>query len=378
MVRAAFTAALERVRENAGGAAAADLELLLSAQTEDEVRALHRAAYQVKLREVGPVVYLRGLIELGNNCARDCLYCGIRLSNDLVERFTLTAEQIVAGARLAHEFGYGSLVLQGGERNDKAHTEFITEALERVHRATGGELSVTLSLGQQTRAVYRRWREAGAHRYLLRMETTNRELYGRLHPDAADLADWEARRRCLDDLRAVDYHVGTGVMIGLPGQSLGDLARDLRFFVEQDVDMIGMGPYIPHDDTPLGGAGLQAFAPDFTFDPAAQVRLGLNMIACTRLLLPDANIASTTALQALDPAGREMGLLAGANVIMPNVTDTEYRAGYQLYNGKPGLTENAPETRRRLEASIEAIGETIGYGRRGDAPRAVKRGLGTG
>ncbi len=375
MMRPAFKAALDQAREGGLAPAVADLELLLSAEDE-EAQALHRAAYQVKLREVGPVVFMRGLVELGNNCARDCLYCGIRLSNDQVPRFTLTVDQIVAAARLTHQFGYGSLVLQGGERNDVAHTDFITEALTQLHRATGGELTVTLSLGEQTREVYRRWREAGAHRYLLRMETTNRELYARLHPDCGEQACWLERRRCLDHLRATDYQVGTGVMIGLPGQSLGDLARDLLFFVEQDVDMIGMGPYIPHDDTPLG-RDLQSFDAGFTFAAARQIRLGLNMIACTRLLLPDANIASTTALQALDPAGREMGLLAGANVIMPNVTDTEYRAGYQLYNGKPGLTENAPETRRRLEASIEAIGETIGFGRRGDSPRAVKRGLGT-
>ena len=371
MLRPAFSAALERVQTEA---AAADLELLLSARDHDEVSALHRAAYQVKLREVGPVVFLRGLVELGNSCARDCLYCGIRRSNDLVERFALTVEQIVAGARLAREFGYASLVLQGGERNDAAHADFITEALQQIHEATGGELAVTLSLGEQTREVYRRWRQAGAHRYLLRMESTNRALYRRLHPDCEGEGCWEARRRCLDDLRATDYQVGTGVMIGLPGQTPADLAQDLLFFREQDVDMIGMGPYIPHDDTPLG-ADLRGFDPDFEFSAQRQIALGLNMIACTRLLLPDANIAATTALQALDPAGREKGLLAGANVIMPNLTDTEYRAGYQLYNGKPGLTENAPETRRRLEASIEAIGETIGYGRRGDAPRAVKRGL---
>jgi biotin synthase len=235
---------------------------------------------------------------------------------------------------------------------------------------------VTLSLGEQTRETYRRWRRAGAHRYLLRMETTNRELYARLHPDYPSAEDWEARRRCLDHLREAGYHVGTGVMIGLPGQTVADLARDLQFFVEQDVDMIGMGPFIPHDDTPLG-SDLQAFDPEYCFDAEEQVRLGLNMIACARLLLPDANIASTTALQALSPTGREQGLLAGANVIMPNVTDTEYRADYQLYNGKPGLSENAPETRRTLEESIASIGETIGNGRRGDAPRAVKRGLGT-
>ena len=156
-------------------------------------------------------------------------------------------------------------------------------------------------------------------------------------------------------------------MIGLPFQTLEDLADDLLFFQRFDVDMIGMGPYIPHEDAPLSRA-------DFVFDPERQMRLGLNMIACTRLLLPNANIAATTALQALHPEGREQGLLAGANVIMPNVTDTRYRASYQLYDGKPGLEENAVECRDGLESRILAIGETVGYGERGDAPRFAQRG----
>jgi biotin synthase len=346
----------------------ADVALLLNALTPEQTETLHRAAYEVKAREVGKVVYFRGLVELGNLCVRDCVYCGIRRDNTSIERFTLDIQEIIAGAKLAHEYGYGSLVLQGGEREDEGHIDFITEALEKIHEATGGELAITLSLGEQTRAVYRRWREAGAHRYLLRIETTDHNLYAELHPDRTN---WETRRRCLDHLRDEGYHVGTGVMIGLPGQSIEQMARDVLFFREQDVDMIGMGPYIPHDDTPLG----HRFK---GFDAGRQLRLGLNMIACARLLLPDANIAATTALQALDPHGRERGLMAGANVIMPNVTDTRHHASYQLYNGKPGLQENAPDIRRNLEAEIEALGETVGYGVHGDAPRAVKRGLATG
>jgi biotin synthase len=365
MTSAVFHQALDRVC-GGGEPRAEDLATLLGAVAPDQIAALHEAAYAVKVREVGKVVYFRGLIELGNLCVRDCVYCGIRRDNTKIERFTLSLDEIVEGARLAHEFGYGSLVLQGGEREDEAHTDFIAEALEKIHAATGSELAITLSLGEQTREVYRRWRQAGAHRYLLRMETTDHNLYAELHPDRTD---WEARRRCLDYLREEEYHVGTGVMIGLPGQSLAQMAQDLLFYRDQDVDMIGMGPYIPHEDTPLG----HHFA---GFDAHRQLRLGLNMIACTRLLLPDANIASTTALQALDPHGREQGLLAGANVIMPNVTDTRHRASYQLYNGKPGLQENAPDTRARLDAEIAALGETVGYGERGDAPRAVRRGLG--
>lgn len=361
MSPAGFATALERVR--AGGVDPADLQQLLEATDPDEIAALHRAAYAVKLATVGPVVHLRGLIEWSNRCARNCLYCGIRRDNAALERYSLSPEEIVAAARRAHSFGYGSVVLQGGERQDAAHADFIVRALEGLHEATGGELGVTLSLGEQDRAVLRRWREAGAHRYLLRMETSDRGLYGRLHPDHPD---WEQRRRCLDDLRAEDYQVGTGVMIGLPGQSAASLAQDILLFRGQDVDMIGMGPYIPHADAPL--------PPDAgVFDPREQMRRALNMIACTRLVLPLVNVAATTALQALDEAGRERGLLAGANVMMPNVTDPTYRSSYHLYDGKPGDDEDAEACRRALERSIAALGERIAYRERGDSPRARAR-----
>ena len=357
--RDGFAPALDRVRGGGGGVA--DLVRLLAADGREQAD-LHAAAYAVKTREVGRTAYFRGLIEMSNACRRNCLYCGIRRDNTDVERFTLTADEIVDAARRSFAFGYGSLVLQGGERRDARHADFIANILQRIHSETGGGMGITLSLGEQSRETYRVWRRAGAHRYLLRIETTDRVLYARLHPGDPD---WEARRLCLDHLRTEGYQVGTGVMIGLPGQTLESLAGDLRFYLEQDVDMIGMGPYIPHDRTPLAG--------EAHHDPKRQVRLGLNMIACTRLLLPDANIAATTALQALDPKGRERGLLAGANVIMPNVTETRYRPAYQLYNGKPGLEETAEACRRALDESIGSIGEVVGYRERGDAPRALKR-----
>lgn len=354
--------ALERAVANR--ATPADLGVLLLARGEAQAR-LHEAAYTVKSRTVGRVVRLRGLVEVGNVCVRDCVYCGIRRSNRLVARYTLELREIVRCARRAHRHGYGSLVLQGGERTDAAFADFITEALEQLHAATGGSLGVTLSLGEQTREVYRRWRQAGAHRYLLRLETSDPTLYAGLHPDRPLL---EPRRRCLDLLREEGYQVGTGVMIGLPGQTPIQLGRDLMFFQRQDVDMIGMGPYLPHRDTPLG-----LHPPGY--DPGRQLDLGLNMIACARLLLPDANIAATTALQTLHLRGRELGLLAGANVIMPNLTDARYRSSYRLYEGKPRGPENSAVARARLEAAIAALGETVGYRERGDAPRAVARGL---
>lgn len=356
-----FDGALRRVLY--GVADPVDLAVLLATGDPARIASLHAAAYAVKLATVGPVVYLRGLIEWSNRCARNCVYCGIRRDNAAVERYSLDLGEIVDAARRAHRFGYGSVVLQGGERQDPAHSDFITEALQQVHAATGGELGVTLSLGEQDRDVLRRWRVAGAHRYLLRMETSDRQLYARLHPDHPD---WEKRRRCLDDLRAEGYQVGTGVMIGLPGQTLESLARDILLFREQDVDMIGMGPYIPHADAPLGFGGER-------FDASRQVRLALNLIACARLVLPDVNIASTTALQALDRQGRERGLRAGANVMMPNVTDPRYRGSYHLYDGKPAQDEDADACRRKLEQSVAGLGERIGYRERGDSPRARAR-----
>ena len=224
---------------------------------------------------------------------------------------------------------------------------------------------MTLSLGEQTEEVFRRWREAGAHRYLLRIEESNPRLYAQLHPAGHDFA---RRSACLDLLRKLDYQVGSGVMIGLPGQTAEDLANDILFFAEKDLDMIGMGPWLPHPETPMGK--------DFADTPEfrkKQLDLGLRMIAVTRLYLHNVNIAATTALQTLAPDGRERGLLAGANVIMPNVTDTQYRANYQLYTGKPSLDENSDETRQKLQDSIRAIGEEIIWDQRGDSPRYFQR-----
>lgn len=340
-----------------------ELVRLLGLKDASERADLFAAAYAVKEENVGRVVHLRGLVEISNLCAKDCLYCGIRRSSTHVPRFRLDAGAIVAAARWVHRARYGSLVLQGGEVQGPGYTSFIEDVLRRIHRETAGELAITLSLGEQNRDTYARWREAGAHRYLLRMETSNPRLYAELHP--SDHL-WDRRLECLHLLRETGYQVGTGVMCGLPGQTLEDLSNDLLFIRNLDVDMVGMGPYIPHRDTPLGRE-LE------NFDGQRALDLGLKMLACLRLLMPDANMASTTALQALDPAGREQGLLAGGNVIMPNVTDPAFRPNYQLYEGKPGLDENSEQSRLALEKSVEKIGETVAYGQWGNAPRFEKR-----
>ena len=338
---------------------------LVETLTWPDAGELFAAAYAVKRREIGGVVSLRGLVEFGNVCEKDCYYCGIRKSNSKVRRYRMDADEIVREAEWAMENGYGSVVLQSGELTGEANVAFVEDVLRRIHAFGGDGFGVTISLGEQSEDTYRRWREAGAHRYLLRIETSNPALYAKLHPAGHS---WERRRDCLRSLRRCGYQVGTGVMSGLPGQTADDLAADIEFFAAEDVDMIGMGPYVPHADTPLGK--------DAEWTPEvrrARLEIGLRMIAATRLYLHDVNIAAATALQAIDPEGREKGLLAGANVVMPNVTGTEYRADYRLYDGKPCLEESSTLCRGCLERRIAAVGETILKGRRGDSPHWRKR-----
>lgn len=338
----------------------ADMAFLLALESPEDESALFAAAYALKVGCCGKGVAVRGLVEAGNVCAKDCLYCGIRRSNRSVERYSLAADEIVAAAEEAKSLGYASLVIQSGEVEGDAHARFIEDILRRIAPL---DLGVTLSLGEQTEDVYARWRAAGATRYLLRIETSNPALYARIHP--ADCS-WERRLECLRALRRTGYQVGTGVMIGLPGQTLDDLAADIRFFGEMDVDMIGMGPYIPHPDTPLGKA-----APAMADE--RRLALGLRMIAVARLHLHDVNIAAATALQALAADGRERGILAGANVLMPNVTDPKYRSRYRLYANKPCLDETAALCRGCLDRRLASIGEHLLYGRRGDSPHYHRR-----
>lgn len=340
-------------------------EMLSWLETDDDasLATLYAQAYDVKLRYVGRKVYYRGIIEYSNICEKNCYYCGIRNGNTTVQRYTVADDDVLAAARWAWEQNYGSIVLQSGERQSTAFVDKIEMLLRRIREETGDGLGVTLSLGEQTRDTFMRWRDAGAKRYLLRIETSNPDLYHALHPDDHF---HDVRLRCLRDLRDLGYQTGTGVMIGLPGQTSQDLVNDIRFFKDQDIDMIGMGPFIPHSQTPLASElG--------SFDKKRQLQRGLTMIALTRLILKDVNIAATTALQALDPQGREQGLSAGANIIMPNLTDTKYRAGYQLYDGKPCLDENAGMCRFCLEGRIASVGETVGYGEQGDAPHYFRR-----
>jgi biotin synthase len=338
-----------------------DMVTLLSLTNKKDLDALFDAAYAVKVKNCGKKVYFRGIIELSNICSKDCFYCGIRKSNKSVERYFLSLDEIIECARFAYEEGYGSVVLQSGERDDFVFTDFVVEALREIKKIGDGALGITLSLGEQNDDVYKEWFLAGAHRYLLRIETTNRPLYESLHPRSHN---YERRNACLSIMKKIGYQVGTGVMIGLPGQTISDLADDILFFRDFGIHMIGMGPYIPHKDTPMADS-----IPDFEKSKERQLELGLKMVAVTRLALKNVNIAATTALQALSDTGRELGLKAGANIIMPNLTDTRYRAAYQLYDNKPCINENAGMCRGCLEMRIKSIGEEIGYNTWGDSPK---------
>jgi len=345
-----------------------DLVLLLGLRGPAETARLRARAVDVMRAEVGDSVFYRGIIELSNICACDCNYCGIRASNGKVERFTLTEQEVLDGARWCAQAGYGSLVLQAGERGDAAFRELISHLVRRIRAESvlpdlPQGLGITLSLGEQSLETYREWHAAGAHRYLLRIETTNPGLFARIHPPAQSLA---ARKQALADLAEAGFLVGTGVMIGIPGQTLDMLADDLLFFRDHPIDMIGMGPWLPHLDTPMGGWA-QPLA------EADQLQLCLNMIATVRLACPDVNIAATTALQAMVPDGRERGLSYGANVTMPNLTPVHARSNYKLYEGKPCMDEAREECRGCLMGRVESVGRSVALNQWGDPPAYARR-----
>ena len=342
-----------------------EIAVLLSPPDEAAENALFTAARNLKREFFGNLVNLRGLIEFSNICSRDCLYCGIRKSNSRVSRYFMSVDEIVKSAALAGEFGYGSVVLQSGERSDRFFTDKVEEIIRRI-RELPYEIGITLSCGEQSSEVYRRWKEAGAKRYLLRIESSSEKIFQAIHPAESSFSE---RKAALERVRDAGYQTGSGVMIGLPHQSINDLADDIGFFRQMDLDMIGMGPFIPQSDTPLG----ERF-PDEAGAAEKRLTLSLRMIAVTRLVLRDVNIAATTALQAIDPArGRERGILAGANVIMPNVGDTAFRKDYQLYNGKPALDENAENIRTQLVNSLAEIGEKPRFNEDGDPLHYFKR-----
>ena len=336
-----------------------DIVRLLKASGEQE-KALFKRSHEVKLEHIGNKVYFRGLVEFSNICKKDCLYCGIRATNKEVNRYDIADEQILKAAKFAHEHKYGSMVLQAGERSDPAFVDRISQLLRDIKKISNNELGITISIGEQNPETYQKWFDAGAHRYLLRIESSNAELYNKIHPNNEEHSH-ATRLKCLKSLQDIGYQTGTGVMIGLPFQTYEDLANDLLFMKKFDIDMVGMGPFIEHDQTPLYQYKDQLMSLNERF------RLTLRMIAVLRIMMKDINIAAATALQAIDPLGREKALKIGANIIMPNITPTQERANYLLYQNKPCIDEGADDCTNCMEARINMADGEIGYGQWGDS-----------
>ncbi len=327
---------LEKAQQTHQLSSAEIVQLLAHTHTEP----LFCAADTIRKQYVGDGVYLRGLIEFSSYCKNDCLYCGLRRSNLHAQRYRLAPEEIIDMAYKAASYGYKTVVLQSGE-DLWFDTDNMCHIIQEIKKL---DVAITLSIGEKTREEYAAYRQAGADRYLLRIETTNSALYERLDPAMS----WHNRVRCLQDLKELGYEVGSGSLVGLPGQTLEDLAADLLFFKEFPVDMAGIGPFIPHPHTPLAHEKV-----DGHFD------LSLKMMAMMRLLLPDINIPATTAMETLHPQGRMIALQCGANVVMPNVTEGDYRKKYELYPGKICTGDSAAQCRGCIQHKIESIGRFV-------------------
>lgn len=334
----------------------------LACEDDARLEELWAAADAVRREHVGDEVHLRGLIEISNHCVRQCAYCGLagsraRESADPLPRYRLTHDEILACALQAREYGYGTVVLQGGEDYGLT-SDWVAGVVRAIKGETG--LSVTLSLGERRDDELQAWRAAGADRYLLRFETSNRELYRRIHPDlGSEVSD---RLALLTRLRGFGYEIGTGIMAGIPGQTFADLLNDLETFRTLDPDMIGIGPYLPHPRTPLGREAIGIFA-DTTGQVPSSERMTCILVALTRLVCPEANLPATTALATINKRdGRENGLRRGANVLMPNLTPVQYRALYEIYPAKACVDETAEQCHGCLDGRIRALGRVPGRG----------------
>ncbi len=324
----------------------ADYVRWLTESDEAAVERLFEAARSVALAHFGTGIYVRGLIEISAYCRNDCLYCGLRRSNRQAARYRLTEEEILASCRRGYTLGYRTFVLQGGE--DPAQSDDWLANLTARIRTAFPDAALTLSVGERSDEAYRWFREAGADRYLLRHETRNEAHYATLHPSDMSAA---RRRRCLYTLKSLGFQTGAGMMVGSPGQTLDHLLDDLAFLEELDPEMIGIGPFIPAAHTP------------FSHRSAGSVSLTLRLIALLRLRFPKALIPATTALATLDPMGREKGILAGANVLMPNLSPPGVRGKYGIYDGKCCTGDEAAEAWQALDDRLNRIGYHMVCGR---------------
>ncbi len=301
---------------------------------------LYKYADRVREESVGDGVHLRGLIEFSNICKCGCKYCGLRSPNTKIERYRLEPDEIIKYAKQGTELGYKTIVLQSGE-DSFYDTEKLCYIISEIKKF---DTAITLSIGEKTFEEYKAYKDAGADRYLLRIETTDEELYKTMHPKMS----LENRKQCLYNIKKLGYEVGTGCLVGLPNQTVDSLADDILFFKELDADMIGIGPFIPHPDTPLKGE----LNPK-NFDMA------LKVMAVVRMLLPDINIPATTAMETINPMGRIIALKSGANVVMPNILDTEYKVKYEIYPNKICLNEHSGKCRNCIEGKIKSIGRFV-------------------
>lgn len=328
-----------------------DKELTALITRESDDKDLFAAADAVRREHYGTDVFLRGLIEFTNVCQNDCYYCGIRKSNAQAQRYRLTQEQILHSCENGYRMGFRTFVLQGGEdpRNTDAWVCSMVDKIKTAHP----DCAVTLSIGEQSRASYQAYFDAGADRYLLRHETASEAHYRKLHPEEMSLAN---RKRCLFDLKEIGYQVGAGFMVGSPWQTPKELVADLRFLQQLQPDMIGIGPFIPHHETP------------FADKQSGTLELTLRMLSILRLLFPYVLLPATTALGTISPIGRELGLKAGANVMMPNLTPTDVRKNYDLYDNKICMDEEAAKCRLCQEGRVRSVGYQI-VSDRGDVRR---------
>ena len=329
---------------------------LIDGRTPELAEYLFEKARHIRQEVFGRDVYIRGLIEFTNYCKNDCCYCGIRRSNRLADRYRLTPEDILDCCRRGYELGFRTFVLQGGEDGwylqvKDSGVSIITDLIRRI-KSEFPVCALTLSFGEHDRAAYLEWFEAGADRYLLRHETACDDHYRKLHPPELSLT---RRKECLRSLKEIGYQTGSGFMVGSPGQTTECLAEDLLFLYELQPHMIGIGPFVPHKDTP------------FAEEPGGTAELTLFLLGILRLMFPGALLPATTALGTIDPNGREKGILAGANVVMPNLSPANVREKYALYNNKLSSGSEAAEALNELNRRLCSIGYRIRIDR-GDAP----------
>ncbi len=323
-------------------------------------------ARRVREAVFGKRVHFRGLIEFSNLCQNDCFYCGIRKGNKKIERYQMNLSEIEKTVDFTARANYGSVVFQSGEIKTKDWQNYLLKIV-RLTQKKHPQLGITVSCGEQSYEFYKELRKAGADRYLLRIETANRKIYRKLHPHGMS---WQKRFQCLKWLKKLEFQVGTGIMVGLPGQTLDNLVDDFIFFKENEFDMYGLGPYVIHENTPLVTSRVKK---DWQKNKNDIFNLTLNFLALLRIFFPTANIAAATALDVFHPLGRIKALQIGANVIMPSVTPQNYRQNYLLYQNKPCLDEDARKCLNCLTYKIKAAGLKPVFGEQGNSPFYYQR-----